>query len=168
MHIRWCNFILVKGGFYAFGILLVPNMIKPGVTAKKLLWQFIMCWPKEIFITSSQDITFLASCKVDFSLKDTFSSPCNSPSLLRSFFIFFFFFLFPLKQIQESTYTKKEIISSFLLLSLGANSTEFLSLFIHCWYFWVVCLVFWSHWAACGILVSQPGIESLGSGSTES
>ena len=131
MHIRQCNFILVKGAFYAFGILLVPNMIKPGVTAKKLLWQFIMCWPKEIFITSSQDITFLASYKVDFSLKDTFSSPYNSPSLLRSFFISLFFF-FPLKQIQESTYTKIEIISSFLLLSLGANSTEFLSLFIHC------------------------------------
>ena len=166
MHIWQCNFILVKG-FYAFGILLVPNMIKPGVTAKKLLWQFIMCWPKEIFITSSQDITFLASYKVDFSLKDTFSSPYNSPSLLRSFFISLFFF-FPLKQIQESTYTKIEIISSFLLLSLGANSTEFLSLFIHCWYFWVVCLAFWSRWAACGILVPQPGIESLGSGSTES
>lgn len=133
MHIRRCNFILVKGGFYAFGILLVPNMIKPGVTAKKLLWQFIMCWPKEIFITLSQDITFLASCKVDFSLKDTFSSPYNSPSLLRSFFI-----SIPppppptLKQIQESTYTKKEIISSFLLLNLGTKSTEFLSLFIHC------------------------------------
>lgn len=133
MHIRRCNFILVKGGFYAFGILLVRNMIKPGVTAKKLLWQFIMCWPKEIFITLSQDITFLASCKVDFSLKDTFSSPYNSPSLLRSFFI-----SIPppppptLKQIQESTYTKKEIISSFLLLNLGTKSTEFLSLFIHC------------------------------------
>ena len=85
---------MVRGKFYAFGILLVPNVIKPGVVAKKLLWQFIMCWLKEIFITSSQDIAFLASCKADFSLKVTFSFTYYSPLLPRSSFTpNFFFFL---------------------------------------------------------------------------
>lgn len=39
--------------------------------------------------------------------------------------------VFFLEQIQDSTYTKKE----FLLLNIGTNSTEFLSLSIHCPYF---------------------------------
>lgn len=91
-----------------------------------------MCWLKEIFITSSQDIAFLASFKADFSLKDTFSFTYYSPLLPRSSFTpNFFFFL----EADPREYLYKEIVSSFLLLNLGTNSTEFLSLSIHCPYF---------------------------------
>lgn len=82
-----------------------------------------MCWPKEIFITSSQDITFLASCKVDFSLKDTFSSPYNSPSR-SDLFSSLFRPAPPTLEADPNAFTKKEIISSFL--NLGTKSTEFL------------------------------------------